>query len=218
MKKFLSIIMVLIICSLCLCGCQSGGKDRDDDDNEDTRVEKFDAEKVISQLEVTEYKSSENSQLCLLFDNGSDFDISLSCTVTTYDSEGTVVEVVSNNVEYFEHATEAVLDWHLEEYNSFKYELSVKETNSKRCMTSKLQHKITEGNGEVFITVTNTFEEDVDGASGHLLLFNGDEFIGVNYINFERDFGLDAGESITESFSISESETFKLVLYGYVYK
>lgn len=221
MKKFLSIFMAILIFSVCLCGCEEEGSSSRKNSNTE-KAEVFNAEKVISQLEVTEYKYERDGGIYpderdqyLIIKNNSNFDIFLHCKLTTFDENGTIVEVITEERDAFEHDTETVLAFRdCKEFKAMKYEFTAEEAEADICITNELSYEIVEGRDEYFITVTNDGEKDALNVYGYLFYYKNGEIVNCENDMFENSYELESKESVTQNFEKHECDSYKFVLFG----
>lgn len=224
MKKLLAVIMVLVL-SVSLFACGDGGSS--------TGIkEKFDADKVLSQLEVEEYVHTVDSgiygiqhQACIIVQNNSKFNIKISTLVKALDKEGNVLEVETIEKKGLANGMGTVLDCDYlanssaSKFDRLEYEFTVTEAREYDCVSTKLDYKITSEKGTEIVSVTNKSGRDLYWVTGDIVYYKDGKPVKLDGMSFENDATYDFpnGATITESFStahVGEYDSYKFFLYS----
>ena len=167
------------------------GEDPTDTDTPDKRpTGSFDEEKVISQLEVTEYsyKSSGWYYAFLAIKNNSEFDISVSVDVKFYGKDGELIGAKHGEQEAFESGTEILMYFMPDEaYDKMEYELTVSEEDWYECVVSDLTYESVTAKNKEIVSVTNNGTEAAEFVEGSALFFKGDKVVGFSWTYFTDD-------------------------------
>lgn len=149
---------------------------------------KFDAETVVSQLEVQEYtyRTKFSEYLFLAVRNNSEYNIEMSVSVKFYNGEN-LIGAKTTSQEAFEHGTEIVLYFMPdEEYTSVEYDFSVSEETWYECVVSELSYETTSAKNKEIVSVTNNGEYAAEFVECHALFFKDG-----NVVNHYRTFFTD---------------------------
>ena len=168
----------------------------------------FDEEKVLSQLEVSEY-SYKNDYFRFHFitiKNNSDFDLEISANVKYYNNENALVGAKSQSQVAFGKGTETVLAFMPdEEYSSTVYELSVSEEEWFECAVTDLTYESVPAQKKEIVSITNNGTQPADFVEVYALFFNGDVLVDHSRGYFtDDDNEIKPGKTITEELDCQE--------------
>lgn len=186
-----------------------------------TGIEKgsFDAEEVISQLEVTTYSYSSRyyEYAFLEITNNSEFDLDVSAEVKFYDASGNLVGAKSGSQEAFQQGTSILMYFMPDEsFATMDYELSASEEEWYDCVVADLSYESTPAKDKEIVSVTNNGTKAAEFVQAYILFFNGDKIVGFDWTYFtDDDSELKPGKTITEEMDCYESyDSYKIFFTG----
>lgn len=194
-----------------------GDVDATEDDVENQG--KFDAENVLSQLEVTEYSYDPQGwhYAFLVIANNSEFDINVSVAVKFYNEAGALIGARDAEENAFESGSEIVLYFMPDEaYAKMEYELAVSEEDWYECVVSDLTYETVSAKDKEIVSVTNKGSKTAEFVEGSALFFDGDNVVGFDRTYFtDNDSELKPGKTITKELSCYEEyDSVKLFFTG----
>lgn len=183
----------------------------------------FDAESVISQLEITEYSYSSYSwyYAFLVIKNNSEFDIDISVSAKFYNNAGELVGAKNTDQDAFESGTETILYFMPDEaYAKMECELSVEQVKWYECVVSDLTYESVSAKDKEIVSVKNNGSEAAEYVAGYALFFKGDKVVGFNYTYFtDNDSELKPGKTITKEIDCYEDyDSVKFFFTGRRYR
>ncbi|MBR2320389.1 MAG: hypothetical protein IKA50_06380 [Clostridia bacterium] len=176
-RKLLAFVLAMVMLwVLTACGGSqpnnslSGNKANDDKQNE-SQQEVFDEQKVLSQLDVKEYRTPVDGyphyagrSLVYLVKNNSQFNVKMTFKITTYNTNNEVIQIFHEELSSVAKETEKVLQiTNLEEYETCRYELQVEESNKASNTHNDVEYELIKTKEKVLLTVTNNSDGDVPG-------------------------------------------------------
>ncbi len=201
MKKILAVIMVFIfLMSFCACG------------SKDEVEEEFDAKKVLTQLEVTEYEKY------LIIKNNSDFNVKVSAFLKVFDAEGEMLKAETIEGTPVKTDTETVIDFNYaicgygdpydeDDVDHFEYELTV--TEEATAYNDEFTYKFTPGKGKAFVTVTNNSKRDFFDAAVYAFYIKDGKIFYADHQNFENYlYSFDSGDTLTEEMGMPVTQPY----------
>ena len=147
--KRLLVLLLTMVMLLAVTACGGGNDSGDNNTNGDKQnelQETFDEQMVLSQLDVTEYRTTAEKytyasvadgerQLVYHVKNNSNFHVKLTFKITTYNAENEVGQILHEEIGALEKGTETVLKCtRMEEYQSCEYEIKVEEVAIKESV------------------------------------------------------------------------------------
>ena len=171
----------------------------------------FDEEKVISQLDVTEYSLNDGYWYYhfLVIKNNSEYTLEISADTKYYDASGVLVGAKSNE-EYAVGSGSEICLYFMpdEEYATAEYELSVKEDEWYESVVCDLAYESVSAKEKEIVSVTNNGSEAAEFVVVGALFFNGDKPVSYEWTYFtDDDSELKPGETITEELDCYEDYT-----------
>lgn len=207
MKKLLAVIMVFIL-SISFCAC----------DSKDEAEEEFDAEKVLTQLEVTEYEKH------LIIKNNSDFDVKVSAFLKVFDVKGELLKAETIEGTPVKTDTETVINFSYDictyedrydedDVDHFEYELTV--TEEETAYNDEFTYDFTPGKGKAFVTVTNNSKRDFFDATVYAFYIKDGKIFYADHQRFENNlYSFDSGDTLTEEIGMpaTEYDLYKVII------
>lgn len=171
----------------------------------------FDEEKVLSQLDVTEYSFGDGywNYHFLVIKNNSDYTLEISADTKYYDASGNLVGAKSNEESAFGSGAEICLYFMPdEEYTTTEYELSVSEDEWHESVVGDLTYESVSAKEKEIVSVTNNGSEAAEFVLVSALFFNGDEPVSYEWTYFtDDDSELKPGKTITKEMDCYEDYT-----------
>lgn len=165
---------------------------------------KFNAETVISQLEIEEYPYSTrySEYVFLTVRNNSEYNIRITISARFYNGDE-LVGAKSTQQEAFEKGTEIVLYFMQDEaFTSVKYDISVSEETSYMCVVSGLVYESTTAKNKEIVSVTNNGRYAAEFVECYALFFKDGKVVGHDSAYFVDDeYELKPGKTITQELS-----------------
>lgn len=218
-KKWISLCLIFCIFGTLLStsGCSSENL-QDEDDRKakigetltfDAGNDTFDEDKVLSQLDVTEYPPFALGTLQeynLVIDNKSEVDFRLYIDWETYDASGNLLETFRDEIQAFEHGTKSVMRFQAEEpCVRVEYKLSAAPEEYFTSATSSLSYETIPSKHEIALSLTNEGNEPLPYADADILFFRGNTLVYVRSSDFTvSEFPLEPGETLSTDISCSE--------------
>lgn len=180
---------------------------------------KFDADEVLSLLNITEYscKNSWWPYYFLVIENTSNYNLEVSADVRFYNEANQLIGAKSAEQEAFEKNTKTLLYFSCDEdFANVEYILSVDEEKNYECVVSELSYETTSAKDKEIVSVTNNGNEAADFVKLYALFFDGDRVVDFQQTYFVDDgFGLEAGKTITkEIHCFEEYDSVQFFLTG----
>lgn len=171
----------------------------------------FDEEKVLSQLDVTEYSFCDGywNYHFLVIKNNSDYTLEISANTKYYDVSGNLVGAKDDDEYAVGSGSEICLYFTPdEEYATSDYELSVKEDEWYESVVADLTYESIPAKEKEIVSVTNNGSEAAEFVEVYALFFNGDKPVDFNTEYFtDDDSELKPGKTITEEIDCYEDYT-----------
>lgn len=171
----------------------------------------FDEEKVISQLDVTEYSFSNDfwNYHFLVIKNNSDYTLEISAATKYYDASGNLVGAKDSDQCAVGSGDEICLYFMPDErYATVEYELSAKEDEWYESVVSDLTYESVPAKEKEIVSVTNNGSEAAEFVEVYALFFYGDEVVDFESAYFtDDDSELKPGKTITEELNCYEEYT-----------
>lgn len=162
---------------------------------------KFDAEAVVSQLELEEYtyNSEYRGYLFLAIKNNSEYNIEISISAKFYNGEN-IVGAKTDSQEAFESGTETILYFQVDEpFTRTEYEISVSEETRYDCVVSELSYESTPAKEKEIVSVTNNGEYAAEYVKCYALFFEGGNLVWFDTTYFkDQDGEFKPGKTITK--------------------
>ncbi len=167
---------------------------------------KFNAEEVLSSLNVTEYSYPGYYYGYLVIENNSNFNIEVFADVKFYNKDNQLIGAKSSSQEAFEKGSKIVLYFSCdEEYTRMEYELSVAEETYYDCVVSNLSYETVSAKEKEIVSVTNNGSKAAKFVKGYILFFKGDRVIGLAQAYFtDNDSEIKPGKTITREIDCYE--------------
>ena len=163
---------------------------------------KFNAEEVLSLLNVTEhsYSNRYSNYGFLVIENTSNFNIKVTADVKFYNTDNQLIGAESSSQEAFEKGSKIVLYFIPDEkFARMEYELSVKEEKYYDCVISDLSYESVSAKDKEIVSVTNNGSEPAEFVEIYALFFKGDKVVEFDSTYFtDDDYELKPGKTITE--------------------
>lgn len=171
----------------------------------------FDEEKVISQLDVTEYSFGDGywNYHFLVVKNNSAYTLEISAATKYYDASGNLVGA-KDDEEYAVGSGSEICLYFMpdEEYATSEYELSVQEDEWYESVVGDLTYESIPAKEKEIVSVTNNGSEAAEFVEVYALFFNGDKPVDFNTGYFvDDDSELKPGKTITEEIDCYEEYT-----------
>lgn len=181
--------------------------------------EKFDEEKVISSLEVTEYtyKNEFWNYAFIAVRNNSDFTINISADAKFYDETGALVGAKSAGETTVGKGQEVLLCFMPDEdFAKMEYEISADEDKWYESAVSALSYESVKAKDKEIVSVKNNGSEAVEFSECEVLFFNGDKIVGYSSEYFtDDDFEIKPGKTITKELNCyDEYDSVKFFFTG----
>ena len=157
---------------------------------------KFDAQVVISQLEITTYQyRSLYDYVVLVVKNPTNFDIDITARGYFYDENGNIVDTSSDSEAMLASGAECIIRLTCDtEYYNGQYDLEVKKSRYKFSHDFVTLEAVRAPKKEI-VSVTNNSKYDLDFIKVEALFFNGGELVDYDYSFFGKDLiALKSGE------------------------
>jgi lipoprotein len=168
----------------------------------------FDAETVLSQLEVQEYKYSSNPwhYAFLSVKNNSEYDLSISVSVKFYN-DGELIGAKDAQEHAFEKGTEILLYFMPDEdFTEMEYEISADKEDGYECVVSELSYENVSAKNKEIISITNNGEYAAEFVECRCLFFSGEKVVGFDSQYFtDDDYELKPGKTITKELDCYEA-------------
>lgn len=140
----------------------------------------FDAKKVLTQLEKTEYifKTDHYYFSAIVIKNSSPFDLEIQINATFYNDKGEIVGTRNDSDYAFESGYEtAYVFSNDEEFATVQYYLQVNENNYYECVMSSLSYEVSTTKNKAIISVTNKGDKPAQFVKYIALFFKDDKVI-----------------------------------------
>lgn len=188
-----------------------------------TPVAKFDEEKVLSQLEVTEYSYNTTiwQYAFMTIKNNSEYEIKISAAAKFYNANDELIGAESADERPVAPGAEIILYFMPDEkYARMEYELSVDEDKRYESAVFDLSYESTSAKEKEIVSVTNNGSEAADFVQCYALFFLGDQIVGYDSSYFtDDDYELKPGKTITKEFDCyNEYDSVKFFFTGRRYK
>ena len=232
-RKWLALLLAMVILlALTACGGNQpnnnfGKNNVDGDQQNESQQETFDEQKVLSQLEVNEYRTYAGPQdVAIILDgerqlvyhvkNNSNFHVKLTFKITTYNADNEVVQILHEEIEALEKGAEAVLKCtRIEEYQFCEYEIKAEEVAIKESVTDKISSDMIKTKEKMLVTVTNNSEHYIN-VEKYLLCFENGRMVYCHEFIASRMLG--KGKSETSEWTTGfddQYDDYKLVLQSW---
>lgn len=180
---------------------------------------KFNAETVISQLEVTEYLYDSDwwNYAFLVIKNNSEFDIEISADIKFYNEDGELIGAKSNSEHAFESGTEILMYFMPDEdFARMEYEFTIKEEKWYECVVSELSYESTKAKNKEIVSVTNKGSDAAEFVNCYALFFKNGKVVEFSSSYFtDDDYELKSGKTITKELDCYEEyDTVRLFFTG----
>lgn len=171
----------------------------------------FDENKVLSQLEVTEYSYSNDfwNYSFLVIKNNSEHTLEISAATKYYDASGNLVGAKDSSESAVGSGSEVCLYFMPDEkYATMEYELSVDEDEWYESVVDDLTYESVSAQDKEIVSVTNNGNRAAEFVEVYALFFNGSEVVGFesNYFT-DDDSELKPGKTITKEMDCYEDYT-----------
>lgn len=180
----------------------------------------FDEQKVLSQLQVSEYSYGTvggREWAFLVIENTSEYDLNIDVEFKTYDDAGTLLGVKNENQEAVEHGTKTVMSFLMDEaFAKTEYTMSLSEEDSWECVVSDLSFESTPAKNKEIVSVTNHGQEAAEFVKAYVLFFNGQTLVSHANAYFVGDDALlKPGETISKEMDCYEPyDSYQIYLMG----
>lgn len=170
----------------------------------------FDADEVISQIELTEYSyvnSIKTTWIIVVLKNNSRFNLDLTLNLTMKDADGNIIGAKSKDQEAFESGTEIALAFYNDKTPAHcEYDFTVEEEEWYDAAISDLSYEATLAKRKVIVSATNTGEEAIEFAEATVLFFKGDKLVSHRTSYFtDNEYEIKPGKTISEEISCGYS-------------
>lgn len=235
MKKARKLLALLLAAAMLLaltaCGKNQADKDSDgnnvDGDRQDAvQQEMFDEQKVLSQLDVKEYRTPVDGyphyagrSLVYLVKNNSQFNVKVTFKITTYNANDEAVQIFHEKISLMANETEKVLQiTDLKEYENCRYELQAEEIQ-RDVSAKEIEYELIKTEEKIFLTVTNN-REDINSAyygstrsiNAYMLCFRNGKMLDCHRFFYY----IEPSESETKEWKVNFDErydSYKLVVF-----
>ena len=172
-----------------------------DDSSWDTPfVDSFDEEDAISKLKVTEYewKVLDYSYIGLLIENGSEYDLDISCNMLFYDGDKNPIGSQDGDESAVPPGGKIILTFVNEDpYDSYAYEFNLSDSYYT-CVSQDLEVKVNTTNEKALVTVTNNGTLAAEFCKCTALFLSGGKVVYSDYTYcVDDDSELKSGKSKT---------------------
>lgn len=180
----------------------------------------FNAEDVLSKLEVKEYgctTSYGSFSLFLVVTNHSESTIALTADLTPKNQEGQLTDVVSDYIYAFEGGATICLSFSLDEQPaSYEYDFFVSEEEWCAPILSNLSYETSVTGDKVIVSVTNNGDIPAEFVTYRALFFQGDTLVASDYgYTTDNDSELKPGKTIhSKARCRTEFDTVQIYLSG----
>ena len=155
-----------------------------DDSSWDTPLEdSFDEQDAISKLKVTEYewKVLDYSYIGLLVENGSEYDLYLSCNMLFYDADKNPIGSQDLDESAVPPGGKIILTYSNEEpYDSYAYEFNLSDSYYT-CVSQDLDVKVNTTSDKALVTVTNNGTLAAEFCKCTVLFLSGGKVVYTDY-------------------------------------